>query len=198
MRSGHHISIPAIAAWIQKKGTQAACKSAIHFLSQDERTQLLSGEIDLFETILLETIDLDEALSWETVDSVSQAGGDAEKQTPSPGKRSLPLKTCRTKGLWSSPPWNRPTIFRYVRQICLDHGFEPHISTHVANAANLISSISADDEVVICDKYIRDHDNPMMKYFPLPDTWSGQVVIWKKDNPNRFLPEAVSGYQGIS
>lgn len=75
----------------------------------------------------------------------------------------------------------------YVRNLCLSHGFEPVFSGRSSNAHGLTSMLQHDNDVLICDRYLRGLDNPMFKLYELPDTYSELYAVRLERNRNSYL-----------
>jgi len=80
-----------------------------------------------------------------------------------------------------------PDHENYIRKICHEHGFEPEFGRRASNALGLPSSLQGNNEVLICDKYLRGYNNPLFKIFELPDTCSNFNVVWLNGNQNPFI-----------
>ena len=80
-----------------------------------------------------------------------------------------------------------PDHENFIRRKCRDHGFEPEFGRRASNALGLPSSLQANDEVLICDKYLRGYNNPLFKIFELPDTYSNFYVVWLNGSQNPHI-----------
>ena len=190
IESGNNrLSIPSFASWFRERIPELDINLRyINF--SDWRSKLLSGEIDLIQTVLFETIDLDEAFTWEQITSCPKEVV-MLSSNPLAQKDKITFTDLRDQSFIVISSLESPQYYRYIRNLCLEHGFEPNVGLHISSADNLISSLSKNNEVLICDQYLRDHNNPMLKHFPLPDTLSGIVTIWKKDNTKTAILKVI-------
>ncbi len=83
----------------------------------------------------------------------------------------------------------------YIRSICHTHGFDPVFSGISSNAHGLTSMLQRDNEVLICDAYLRGLDNPMFMLHPLPDTWSGLFAVYPRENCNPYIDAFIKIFQ---
>lgn len=77
-----------------------------------------------------------------------------------------------------------PRHAQFIRHVCGLHGIEPVIDRRTHNAHGLTSVLQHDDEVLICDQFLRGYDNPMFKLYKLPDTLSGLCAVYSKTCKN--------------
>ncbi len=83
-----------------------------------------------------------------------------------------------------------PKHSQYLCQLFHDNtGYEPDSFRYISSANATISSLQNDDEIAICDCFLRDFDNPLIKSFELPGTTSALCAIWK--GHNRFVGSVV-------
>lgn len=80
-----------------------------------------------------------------------------------------------------------PRHANFIRNNCRQHGFEPNIDRRSPNAHGLTTMLQHDDEVLICDRFLRGHDNPLFKLYQLPGTLSALCVVYPKNSGNPFL-----------
>ena len=40
---------------------------------------------------------------------------------------------------------------------------------------------------MVCDRFLRDYANPLLRVFPLPDTWSALCAVRRRGNANPLL-----------
>ena len=80
-----------------------------------------------------------------------------------------------------------PDHENYLRKICGEHGFKPRIGRKATNALGLPSLLQHDNEVLICDKYLRGYNNSLFRVFELPGTSSDFIAVWLKENKSPFI-----------
>ncbi len=74
-----------------------------------------------------------------------------------------------------------------IRRICAAHGFEPRFGPRAGNAHGLTSMLQNDDQVLVCDRFLRGLDSPMFKVFELPDTYSGLYAVSKRESKSPYI-----------
>ena len=190
IESGNNkLSLSLLTAWMNEKVPNIHTHIQYSNFSA-WRSKLLSGEIDILQTVLFETIDLDDAFTWEQI-TVCPKEVVMLKTNPLADNEELTIGDLKDQRFIVISPMESPHYFKYVQKLCREHGFELQVGLHVTDPNNLINSIRNNNEVLICDKYLRDHDNPLMKHIPITDTWSGLVAIWKKNNPKKNIPDVI-------
>ena len=88
-----------------------------------------------------------------------------------------------------------PKHAAYIRRICNAHGFEPTFAGRSVNAHGLTSMLQHDDEVLICDRFLRGLDSPLFKLFELPGTYSGLYTVHLRDNSNPYIQPFIKTMQ---
>lgn len=151
------------------------------------RNKLREGEIDLMLAVKVEAGGLDSEMQCEQVMACPKLVC-MLKTNPLSKKESITYKDLRNQQFIVIAPGSMSFQYDYVRKICRDHGgFRPKVVRYAPHPHALIGSLQNDNEVVICDLFLRDIDSPLVKTFPLPDTHSGMIAIWQKDNPNPYI-----------
>lgn len=84
-------------------------------------------------------------------------------------------------------PAKFPAYQQYFNQLCAEHGVEPTVARYAPDAHALVGCIQKNDEVLLCDVFLRDIESPNIKLFELPDLPSGLMAVWKQDNPNPYI-----------
>ncbi len=150
------------------------------------RSKLDSGELDLVLTVLFETELLDDDCAFAQVSacdkSVCMLPGN-----PLAARETVSFADLAGQRFLMVSPEESPAYADYVTRLCRAHGFEPRVARMIGNANGLFSALQANDEVIICDRYFRDYDNPLIRKFRLPDVSSGIVGIWRKNNHNPYI-----------
>ena len=154
------------------------------------RSKLRTGEIDMVLTILFETQTLEPDYTQAQVSSCDK-NVCMLPSNPLAQKQAIRFEDLQQQRFLIISPDESPAYYDYVRKLCLSHGFEPQVARFVGNTHGLFSALQSDDEVIICDRYFRDYNNPLITKFPLPDVRSGLVGVWKKNNPNRYIDSFV-------
>lgn len=150
------------------------------------RDKLASGEIDLVLTVGFEAAHLRDIFCCETIVKLPKSVC-MLKTNPLSRKPSVTFDDLKNQSFILVSPLESPAYADFVKQLCLEHGFEPRVSKYISNAHGLFSSLQYNDEVVICDRLFRDFDNPLMKHFDLPGAESGLLAVWNKYSTNPYL-----------
>lgn len=74
-----------------------------------------------------------------------------------------------------------------VRKYCALHGFEPKFSTQSLTPHGLTSALRQDDEVFLCDRFLRGLDAPHLKVLELPSPVHKMCAIYLKANKNPYI-----------
>ena len=74
-----------------------------------------------------------------------------------------------------------------VYGLCCRHEFEPVFGSKSQNAHGLTSALQHDDEVLICDRFLRGIDSPLIKRFELPGETSALCAVCVKANQNPYI-----------
>ncbi len=88
-----------------------------------------------------------------------------------------------------------PKYAAFIRRICLAHGFEPTFGDASINAHGLTSMLQHNDEVLICDRFLRGLDSPLFKLFELPNTYSGLYTVHLRENKNPYIQPFIQTMQ---
>ena len=151
------------------------------------RETLDDGSIDVMMILRMEEENFEKSWEWERVMEVPKLVC-MLKTNPLCAKESITYEDLRSQSFVMNPVNSFPAYHRFVREQMLKHGgFEPKVARYAPNPHNLIANIEYDDEVVVCDMYLRDVDSDVIKCFELPDTYSGLDAVWRKDNKNPYI-----------
>ena len=74
-----------------------------------------------------------------------------------------------------------------VYGLCGRHGFDPVFGSKSQNAHGLTSALQHDDEVLICDRFLRGIDSPLIKQFELPGETSALCAVYIPENKNPHI-----------
>lgn len=84
-------------------------------------------------------------------------------------------------------PSELPGHFQLVKHYCNAAGYEPKVARYAPNANALISCLRENNEVLICDRFLRGADYRHLKRFVMPEIRSGIVAVWSRDNKNPMI-----------
>lgn len=150
------------------------------------RSKLIAGDVDVSLIHLWERHKLDGHMDSELVFSCPKLVC-MLRTNPLCQKESISYEDLHGQGFIVNLPGVMPSHLEYIRSYCQKHGFEPRIARYAPNAHALIGSLQNDDEVVVCDVMLRDIESPMVKFYELPDTPSGLLAVWRRDNKNKLI-----------
>ena len=88
-----------------------------------------------------------------------------------------------------------PKYAAFIRRICLAHGFEPTFGDASINAHGLTSMLQHNDEVLICDRFLRGLNSPLFKLFELPNTYSGLYTVHLRESKNPYIQPFIQTMQ---
>lgn len=150
------------------------------------RSKIYDGEIDIMLTVKFEEANMENYMVMEPVMSCPKLVC-MLRSNPLSDKESITYEDLQDQKFIITSQGTAPHYYDYVRKICGEHGFQPKVARYAPNSNVLIGSLKNNDEVVVCDVFLRDIDSPLVKLFPLPKTHSGLIAVWKKDNPNPYI-----------
>lgn len=151
------------------------------------RNRLHDGAIDIMLTVKLEEGSFESNMQSEQVMTCPKLVC-MLKTNPLSKKNAITYKDLRTQHFIAVSPGSMPYHYNYIRKICREHGgFRPKVTRYATHPQALVASLKNNNEIVVCDLFLRDIDSPMVKTFPLPNTHSGMIAVWKKDNPNPYI-----------
>lgn len=149
-------------------------------------TQLEDGITDVAVTVLFDTESLGrEFVVSEIITVPNQVC--MLKTNPLAQKDSISYADLEQQKFISIDDSETPRHANLTRQLCRAHGFEPQIGRRSPNAHGLTSTLQDDNEVLICDRFLRGTDNPMFKVFELPEPFSGLCAVYSKENKNPYI-----------
>lgn len=150
------------------------------------RSLFIKGEIDIMITIKMESEYLGDELDWTEMTTCPKLVCMLDTN-PLSQKDRITYEDLKDQKFIMLSPIETPIYQEFVRRICRQNGFDPIISRYAPNANSLISSLQDNNDVLICDKFLRNIDNPVIKCFELPNTYSGLIAVWKKENINPYI-----------
>lgn len=71
--------------------------------------------------------------------------------------------------------------------LCQRHGFVPIFGSASQNAHGLSSALQQNDEVLICDRFLRGIDSPLFKHYELPEESSALCAVSLQENHNPYI-----------
>lgn len=154
------------------------------------REMVSSGEVDVMFMLTIEVDKLDETTNHEVVMTCPKLVA-MLRSNPLSNKEAITYEDLKSQKFVINSPKAMATHYDFIRENTLKHGFEPNVSRFTPTTHDLIGSLKHDDEVVVCDVFLRDIDSNDLKVFELPDTYSGMMAVWRRDNPNPFISRYV-------
>ncbi len=149
-------------------------------------SQLERHLCDVAVTILFDTVDVGPEYRISEIVTVPKLVCMLQ-ENPLSRKRSICFEDLREQHFISIADTESPRHAEFIRKICRQHGFEPNIDRRTPNAHGLTAMLQHNNEVLVCDRFLRGYNNPMFKIFELPDTLSGLYAVYAKDSANPFL-----------
>ncbi|MBF7097252.1 LysR family transcriptional regulator [Alkalibacter mobilis] len=154
------------------------------------RSLILNNVIDIMVTIKMEEEHLTKEFSYDTV-SVCPKLVCMLDDNPLSQKDKIIYEDLKDQK-FVMLPMDISIYHQYINKLCQEHGFIPKVARYAPNPNSLISNLLGDDEIVVCDKYLRDIDNPIIKCFELPNTYSGLIVVWKTGKETEYIREFIT------
>jgi len=194
--SGMHLNdIPAISQMMQE--AQPDVSLSFNFPSMSQwHLALEKGFCDLVITVAFDAMGLEPGYVVTNIVTVPKLVC-MLKSNPLCGKNSILYEDLADQHFISIDDNENPRHAAFIRQQCRQHGFEPTIDRRSANAHGLTAMLQHNDEVLICDQFLRGYDNPLFKSYCLPDTFSGLCAVYSDNNKNPLLDlflEIISSY----
>ena len=151
------------------------------------RSKLLRDEVDVVLTIAFDAGEAETELEQEEICTCPKLVC-MLRSNPLARKERVTYEDLRGQRFVGIREQETPRYAAYVREICLRQGgFMPDIAVWTSNAHGLISALQRDDEVLVCDRFLRDYANPLLRVFPLPDTWGALCAVRRRGNANPLL-----------
>lgn len=145
-----------------------------------------NGSIDIMTTLSFELPYIDNSLAYETIYTCPLLAC-MLKTNPLAGKKSIELSELRDQEFIFNSPQVFPSYCKYYSQLCYESGFGPKITKYVNSPHSLIWNIQNDNEVLLCDMFIRDIESPLISRVEIKGQTSSLVTFWKKDNNNPLI-----------
>ncbi len=146
------------------------------------REMLLQDKTDLVLTMAFDTGDLDDTFQCVPIAKVPKLVC-MLRSNPLSKKECISFSDLLDQRIICLSNEVFPQKTNYLCQMFLDHtGAEPDSFRYVSNANATIGSLAEDNEVAICDCFLRDFDNPLVKAFELPDVTNSLCAVWKAEN----------------
>jgi len=177
--------VPAISKLIRETYPDVALM--FHYAPMSHwHDPLVEGLCDLAISVGFDLIGADSRFHAEEIMTVPKLAC-VLKSNPLSQKDSITFDDLRDQRFVTISDASTPRHADYIRTLCSSHGFEPVFSGRSSNAHGLTSMLQRDDEVLICDQFLRGLDNPMFTLFELPDTYSGLYAIHLRGSSNPYL-----------
>ena len=157
-----------------------------YFSFSQWRPRLLNNQFDIVLTIKFETESLDDRFEYSEIFTIPKLVC-MLNSNPLSKKDRITYDDLRNQSFVVIDENESPEYVNYVRAICRENGFEPKIGKRVSNAHGLISGLQEDNEVVVCDEFLRGFNNSRVKAFELPNTYSGACGVWLKGSRNPYI-----------
>lgn len=194
------VSLPSITTLILKEYPYLEI-SLRYYSFATWRVQIFREKLDIMMTSSFDTENLSDRLEKETIITFPK-GICVLRESPLANKKEIDLRELINYKFIMISPIESPEYSNYVRNLCIERGFEPSIAKYTPNAHNFINCLQHKDEVLICDRLLRGIDNPTLSFIPLKGIESGYVAVWRKDNHNNYIRPVIDiikqYYMGIT
>lgn len=150
------------------------------------RDAVLNNDSDIAFALAIEIDRINDQLDFKTVVVCPKLVA-VLKTNPLAKKDSITYDDLRDQQFIINSPLVMPSHYEFISKNTKKHGFEPNISRFTQTTHDLIGCMEKNNEVVVCDAFLRDIDSAHIKVFELPDTYSGLMAVWRKDNKNPYI-----------
>lgn len=181
--SGNHITdVPLISKLMREEHPNMTLMFHYAPMGQWDNV-LLDGLCDLALTVFFDAEGMDQRFIVNEILTVPKlvcvlAGN------PLSRKDSISYDDLRDQEFVTISDSATPKHAALIRRICQEHGFEPRFGPRSSNAHGLTSLLQKNDQVLVCDRFLRGLESPLFKTFELPDTWSGLCAVRLRENKN--------------
>lgn len=151
------------------------------------RLKVLQGDVDVYVTTKLQVTALDDRFVSETIVTFPKLVC-MLKTNPLSRKDAICLEDLKDQNFITHDEENFPEYSPFVRRICRDRGFEPHLGKVILNAHGFAGALQTENQVFVCDRLLRGYDSPLFKVFEIPNVDSGLCAVWLRGNNNPFIP----------
>lgn len=150
------------------------------------RRRMIEGSLDIIFTLHYEAISFSSLYASHMLDHdpmyVYMSSGH-----PLAGRGRVTLDDLREELFIIHDPALVPSYFRCLEELCAAHGFRPGIDRMVDNHNALYPALLQDRAVFVAGKSFASGDFRNIRAFPLEDSVSGQLIVWRRDNPQMNL-----------
>lgn len=155
----------------------------------EAKRRLCAGMADvvMVTPYLKEIFETDE-LEWKLVAHFPLSAG-MLNTNPLAKKRFLTIKDLATQQFVMP---QSSAYIKYITDICEKHGFTPRISYYSSFFHGIELCVSANNEVIITDRFFQAYYNDNLTYFDLPDTKSGILMTLRKHETNEYVDRFAS------
>ena len=161
------------------------------------KNQMLTGDLDIFLTLLLEKDYLEESFSYEVIDTYPHVAC-MRKDNPLCTRSSLTFANLKDQKFIVNSPHVFPAYLKTIQKYCMECGFSPQIIRYTEDSNSLIWLIQNNDEIVVCDKQLRDADSPLVTCVPIVGPESGLIAVWQKNSRNPWIRPYLDKLKGFT
>ncbi|MBQ9031779.1 MAG: LysR family transcriptional regulator [Parasporobacterium sp.] len=145
-----------------------------------------NGSIDIMTALSFELPYIDDSLEYETLYTCPLLAC-MLKTNPLASRKSIELSDLKDQDFIFNSPQTFPSYCKYYSHLCYESGFGPRITKYVSSPHSLIWNIQNDNEVLLCDLFIRDIESPQIAKVEIRGQESSLMAIWKKGNDNPLI-----------
>ncbi|MCL2492746.1 MAG: LysR family transcriptional regulator [Clostridiales bacterium] len=150
------------------------------------RIALAEGEIDVMIVPWMDEPSFESDWSWTHIMQMPKLVCMLQSN-PLSARDSVGYEDLRTQHFVVDSPNVMPMCYKSICQDTEKHGYEPIIARYALDPSDLIGCLEHDNEVVICDRYLRNSDSEHIKCFPISDTVCGLDAVWLENNVNPYI-----------
>ena len=177
--------VPAISRMMHSASPEVSL--AFHFPPMSQWQDMLDRKLcDVAITVTFDTVDVGQDYVVSEIVTVPKLAC-MLRSNPLCAKQRITYEDLSEQHFISIADSENPRHAEFIRRNCRRHGYEPKIDRRSPNAHGLTSMLQHDDEVLICDRFLRGYDNPLFKLYQLPDTLSGLCAVYPGHGGSPYL-----------
>ena len=150
------------------------------------RRRMIEGSLDIIFTLHYEASSFSSLYASHMLDNDSMYVYMSSGH-PLAGRGHITLDDLRHELFIIHDPALVPSYFRCLEELCAAHGFRPEIDRMVDNHNALYPALLQDRAVFVAGKSFGAGGFRNIRAFPLEDAVSGQLIVWRRDNPQMNL-----------
>jgi len=184
--SGNQLStVPALSKMVRDIFPDIAL--SFQFIPIEQfSTLLLDGSTDLVITSDIHTRMLDTRFSVAHILTVPLLAC-VLKTNPLSQKSSITWEDLHSQRFITISNPGAPYHVEAIKLLGKKHGFIVNFGSSSTNAHGLTSALQENNEVLICEQFLRGIDSPLFKLFELPEETASLCTIFLAENKNPYI-----------